>query len=188
MTAFWTAFIYVFLAEIGDKTQLMTLAFTAKYKGGLVLSAVSVATALINLVSVGLGEGLGKLLPMFWINLFAGTAFIIFGIWELRPEDDDAEKVKVSRFGPFMTVALAFFFAELGDKTMLAAVAIASKYHAFFEVWAGSTLGLIGSNALAILAGHHLNERISAQWMKIAIAVVYIVSGGFALYEAYSHH
>jgi Ca2+/H+ antiporter, TMEM165/GDT1 family len=188
LTAFWTAFIYVFLAEVGDKTQLMTLAFTAKYKAGVVLAAVSAATAVINLISVGLGEGLGKLLPMFWINIFAGTAFIIFGLWELRPEDENAEKVKESRLGPFMTVALAFFFAELGDKTMLAAVAIASKYHAFWQVWAGSTVGLIGSNAIAIVAGHALNNRISEKWMKIAIAIVYIGSGAFALYEAFRHH
>lgn len=188
MAAFWTALVYVFLAEIGDKTQLMTLGFAARYDGRIVLAAVCIATALINLISVGLGVGVGKLLPVFWINIVAGLAFIAFGIWELIPEHEDEEKITESRFGPLMTVMLAFFCAELGDKTMLAAVAIASREpQQFFQVWLGSTIGLVASNTLAIVAGKLVKERLSAKALKITIAVVYIISGLAALAEAFMH-
>ncbi len=188
MAAFWTALIYVFLAEIGDKTQLMTLGFAARYRGRVVLAGVFIATALINLISVGLGVGVGKLLPVFWINMVAGLAFIAFGIWELKPEHEDEEKIRESRFGPLMTVIVAFFCAELGDKTMLAAVAIASRQpQQFFQVWLGSTIGLVASNALAIVAGKLVKERLSAKALKIAIAVVYIISGLAAIAEALLH-
>lgn len=187
MAAFWTALVYVFLAEIGDKTQLMTLAFAARYRGRTVLAGVTVATALINLISVGLGVGVGKLLPVFWINIIAGLAFIAFGIWELKPEDEDAEEISEGKFGPLMTVIVAFFCAELGDKTMLAAVAIASRQPQFFQVWLGSTVGLVASNALAIVAGKLVKERLSAKRLKMAIAVVYIISGLAAIAEAVRH-
>jgi putative Ca2+/H+ antiporter (TMEM165/GDT1 family) len=186
LAPFWTALIYVFLAEMGDKTQLMTLAFSARYKGRVVLAGVTVATALINLLSVGLGVGVGKLLPVFWINLVAGIAFIVFGIWELRPEDEDEKEASESKLGPFMTVVVAFFLAELGDKTMLAAVAIASRQPQFLQVWLGSTIGLVASNALAIVAGKAAKDRFSAKWLKIAIAIIYIVSGLYAVAQAWS--
>jgi putative Ca2+/H+ antiporter (TMEM165/GDT1 family) len=188
VTAFWTALFYVFIAEIGDKTQLMTVAFTARHKPLLVLSAVAVATAVINLISVGLGAVVGNVLSLFWINLLAGVAFIIFGIMELKSEDEDNAKENSSKFGPFFTVMFSFFFAELGDKTMLAAFAIASKEQQFWQVWAGSTVGLVGSNALAVVAGSYLRKSLSARKLKIAIAVVYILSGALAIYEATKHH
>ncbi len=188
MTAFWTALVYVFLAEMGDKTQLMTLAFAARYRGRVVLAGVSIATALINLISVGLGVGVGKLLPVFWINIVAGLAFIAFGIWELKPEHEGKDNIAESRFGPLMTVIVAFFVAELGDKTMLAAVAIASQHSQYVLVWLGSTIGLVASNALAIVAGKLVKDRLSAEWLKIGIAAVYIISGLAALAQAVMQH
>jgi Ca2+/H+ antiporter, TMEM165/GDT1 family len=182
MAAFWIALIYVFLAEIGDKTQFMTIAFATRYKGRIVLAGVVVATALINLVSVGLGEWIGKLLPTIWINLVSGLAFIVFGIWELRPENiNQSENYKESRFGPFVTVASALFLAEFGDKTMLATAAIAGSEHNFFQVWAGSTAGLVASNALAIFAGRAVKTKLSTKKTTIAIAVIYIVTGILAI-------
>lgn len=188
LAAFWTALIYVFLAEMGDKTQLITLGFAARYKGRVVLVGVCIATALINLISVGLGAAVGKLLPVFWINVVAGLAFIALGIWELNFEHEDKEMISQSRFGPLMTVIVAFFCAELGDKTMLVAVAIASRQPEFFQVWLGSTIGLAASNALAIIAGKLVKERLSARGLKITIAVIYIISGLASIAESLWHH
>ncbi len=186
MSGFWAALVYVFLAEIGDKTQLMTLGFSARYEGRIVLAGVFIATGLINLISVALGSSLGHLLPVFWINLVAGLAFIIFGIWELIPEKEEKAGLNViSKFGPVITIATTFFLAELGDKTMLAAVAVASRYQDFWGVWAGSTLGLVGSNALAIVAGKLVKDRLSTKRLKMAVAVVYILSGLLALWDAF---
>src|ERR1700722_8763308 len=124
MHAFWTAFVFIFMAEMGDKTQFMTLAMSAKYKGRVVLAGVTLGTLVISLVSVALGQTVGKLLPTFWINILAGTAFIIFGLLELKGDDaEEAEgetnedrktaKDKLGRFGPIVTIATTFFVAEL---------------------------------------------------------------------------
>lgn len=178
MPAFWTALVYVFLAEMGDKTQLMTLGFAGRYNGSVVLAGVFLASALINLISVGLGVGFGALLPVFWINVVAGIAFILFGLWELRPEKQDEDhQSKENKFGPLVTVMVAFFCAELGDKTMLASVAIASKQPQFFQVWLGSTIALTAANALAIVAGKFVKERLSAKVIKIGVAALFVISG-----------
>jgi Ca2+/H+ antiporter, TMEM165/GDT1 family len=183
--AFWTALVYVFLAELGDKTQLMTMSFAVKYKPTVVLGATFLAIALLNLLSVGLGQALGKFLPIFWVNLVAGIAFVTFGILELRPEKDDQEaSAKPNHLGPFLTIATAFLVAEVGDKTMLATFAIAAREHDFVQVWLGSTVGLFSCNALAILAGHFLKNYLSSKKLKYGIASVYIFSGLFAIKQA----
>jgi putative Ca2+/H+ antiporter (TMEM165/GDT1 family) len=116
-------------------------------------------------------------LPIFWVNLLAGIAFIIFGILELRGEKDDDDQSPKGHFGPFMTITLSFIMAEMGDKTMLATFAIATREHNFVQVWAGSTLGLFSCNALAIVAGHFLKNYLSSKKLKYGIAAIYIFSG-----------
>jgi len=184
--AFWTALIYVFLAEVGDKTQLMTVGFAVKYRPAIVLAATLLATGLLNLLSVGLGEAIGQFLSIFWINLLAGLAFIVFGILELQNEkDEEQEQSKKQHFGPFLTITLSFLMAEIGDKTMLATFAIATREKEFFQVWAGSTLGLFSCNALAIVAGHFLKNYLSSKKLKYCIAAVYILSGLAAIKKAF---
>jgi Ca2+/H+ antiporter, TMEM165/GDT1 family len=186
---FWAALIFVFMAEMGDKTQLMTLGFSAKYKAVTVFFGVCLATLLINLISVGLGEGFGKLCPTFWVNMVAGVSFIAFGIWTLRGDHaEESERPHFGKHGPLMTVVISFFLAELGDKTMLTAMAVASRYHNFFAVWMGSTIGLVASNTLAIFAGKAVGNRLSAKSIQTGIAVIYIVSGCFAIGDTLLHH
>jgi putative Ca2+/H+ antiporter (TMEM165/GDT1 family) len=128
MNAFWIALFFVLVAEMGDKTQLVARAFATRYKASVVMSGVFGATLVIHLFSVVLGEAAGMALPVFWINLLAGLSFIGFGLWTLRGDElGDEEKLKESRFGPLLTVGVTFFLAELGDKTMLATVTIASQ-------------------------------------------------------------
>ena len=189
MKGFWAALFFVFMAEMGDKTQLMTLAFSAKYKAMTVLLGVCLATLLINLISVALGQGFGKVFPAYWVNLIAGCAFIGFGIWTLRGDHaKEEEKPHFGKHGPLMTVIIAFFLAELGDKTMLTAVAVASRYHDFLGVWMGATVGLVASNALAILAGKAVGNRLSGRSIQIAVAVVYVGSGCLAIADTLLHH
>jgi putative Ca2+/H+ antiporter (TMEM165/GDT1 family) len=188
MKEFWAALFFVFMAEMGDKTQLMTLGFSAKYKALTVFIGVCIATLLINLISVGLGEGVGELFPKFWVNLVAGVAFIAFGIWTLRGDHSkEEEKPHFGKHGPLMTVIIAFFLAELGDKTMLTAIAVASRYHNFMAVWVGSTVGLVASNALAIVAGKAVGDRLSAKSVQLGVAVIYIVSGCLAIGDTLLH-
>jgi putative Ca2+/H+ antiporter (TMEM165/GDT1 family) len=185
MTAFWISLLIVLIAEMGDKTQLVALAFATRYKASTVLLGVFLATLVVHLLSVALGEVMGLALPVFRIKLLAGLAFIGFGLWTLRGDDlGDEEKLTGSRFGPLLTVATTFFPAELGDKTMLATVTIASEQRAFVPVWLGSTLGMILADGLAIIVGKVMGKSLPERLIKYGAAAVFILSGLYTLWEA----
>jgi putative Ca2+/H+ antiporter (TMEM165/GDT1 family) len=199
LAAFCTSFFLIFMAEMGDKTQFMTMALSAKHRATVVLTGVAAGTLLISLLSVILGQTVGTFLSKFWLNLLAGLAFIAFGLWSLRAEKEEEEGQKAAAeeekreaeskpgaLRPIVAVATAFFIAELGDKTMLATIVIAGRDHDhFIAVWLGSTLGLLASNALGILAGKLLADKLSAKSMHYLIAAIYCISGGLAIFEAF---
>jgi putative Ca2+/H+ antiporter (TMEM165/GDT1 family) len=178
MVAFWQSLAFITLAEMGDKTQLVSLAFATRFSARIVLAGIFVATLLVHLVSVAIGELLGLMIPTFWVTLAAGLAFVGFGFWTLRGDtlDEDAT-AKRHRFGPFVTVAIAFFLAELGDKTMLATITLASQLQEWAPVWLGSTLGMVIADGLAILVGIVAGKRLPARAIRFGSAAVFIVSG-----------
>lgn len=185
MAAFWIAFFFVFMAEMGDKTQLMTLTFATRYRARTVLAAVLIATLVIHLFSVSLGEIIGLALPLFWINLLAGIIFVCFGLWTLRQEETVNERSPSrDRFGPLITVAATFFLAEIGDRTMLATVMIATRERSFFSVWFGSTAGMALANGLAIMVGRLLGKRLPEKLLHYGTALIFVISGLFALVKA----
>ena len=108
--AFLISFFFVLVAEMGDKTQLVALAFAARYPARTVLAGVFWATLVVHLVSVAIGEVVGAALPTFWINLLAGAAFVGFGLWTLRGDDlEEGETSRLRRVGPLLTVAADIF-------------------------------------------------------------------------------
>ena len=178
MLAFWQSLFFIALAEMGDKTQLVALAFATRFSVRVVLAGVFVATLVVHLFSVAIGEVLGLVIPPFWLTLAAGVAFIGFGLWTLRGDTLDADRPSAARkFGPFLTVAIAFFLAELGDKTMLATVTLASQFREAITVWIGSTLGMVVADGLAVLVGLAIGKRLPAQAIKYGSATVFIISG-----------
>src|SRR5216683_1824204 len=184
MPPFLIALFFVFIAEMGDKTQLVALAFATRYAARTVLAGVFAATLLVHLFSVVLGELVGLALPVFWVKLLAGVAFLGFGLWTLRGDElDEDERVAERRFGPVVTVAIAFFLAELGDKTMLATVTIASQQHDFAGVWLGSTLGMVVADGLAIIVGKVLGKQLPEKTIKYGAAAIFIVTGVVTLAE-----
>ena len=186
MTAFWISLIYVFVAEMGDKTQLVALAFATKFKTLTVLVGVFAATFAIHLFSVLLGEAVGFALPVFWIKIVAGISFIIFGLWTLRGDKlDDEEIPNKSKFSPFLTVATTFFIAELGDKTMLATITIASEQQSFVAVWIGSTVGMVIADGLAIIVGKIMGKNLPEKLIKYVGAGIFLISGLWTLWEAF---
>lgn len=188
MSAFWIALVFVLVAEMGDKTQLVALAFATRYPTKIVLAGVFGATLLIHLFSVLIGEAASLALPVFWIKLAAGLAFILFGLWTLRGDTlGEEEKLAESRFGPLMTVATTFFLAELGDKTMLATITIASQQQSFVGVWLGSTLGMVIADGLAIIVGRVMGKRLPERAIKYGATAVFILSGLFTLARAWAH-
>jgi len=186
MTAFWISLLFVFIAEMGDKTQLVALAFATRYKASIVVSGVFIATILIHLVSVFIGEAASFAIPVFWIKMIAGSAFIVFGLWTLRGDKlEDEEKLTTSKLGPLLTVATTFFIAELGDRTMLMTITIASQQNSFVGVWLGSTVGMVIADGLAIIVGKVMGKKIPENIMKYGAAILFIVSGLYTLYEAF---
>ena len=179
MLAFLQSLVLIALAEMGDKTQLVALAFATRFSARVVLAGVFVATLVVHLFSVAIGEALGVMLPTFWLTLGAGAAFIGFGLWTLRGDtlDDDDRPSAARRFGPFVTVVIAFFLAELGDKTMLATVTLASQLRDALPVWIGSTLGMVVADGIAVIIGLVIGKRLPTRAIKYGSATVFILSG-----------
>lgn len=185
MAAFWVALFFVFVAEMGDKTQLVALAFATRYETRTVMAGVFAATLLIHLFSVLLGTVAGLAIPIFWIKLLAGLSFIGFGLWTLRgDEPEDEEKLRENRFGPLATVTATFFLAELGDKTMLATVAVASAQQSFLGVWLGSTVGMVLADGLAIIVGKAMGRSLPEAVIRYVAALIFLISGLVAIAEA----
>ena len=187
MTAFWISLIYVFVAEMGDKTQLVALAFATKFKTLTVLAGVFIATFAVHLFSVLIGEAVSFALPIFWIQILAGISFIIFGLWTLRGDTLDENEIEnKSRYGPLLTVTTTFFLAELGDKTMLATITIASEQQSFVAVWLGSTIGMVIADALAIIIGKVMGKNLPENLVRYVGAAIFLISGVWTLWEAFA--
>jgi putative Ca2+/H+ antiporter (TMEM165/GDT1 family) len=178
MRAFAIAAFFVFIAEMGDKTQLVALLFATRYRAMTVLGGVFGATFLVHLISVGLGEIAGTVIPEVWIRILSGIAFISFGIWSFFGDKLD-EKAGVSeyRWGPILTVGTTFFLAELGDKTMLTTITIASEQRQFAAVWLGSTIGMVAADGIAIAAAKTMRKRLPEKALRYSAAVIFIISG-----------
>lgn len=182
MTAFAASFIFVVLAEMGDKTQLLAMAFATRFRASVVLWGVFAATALNHLLAVIVGNYLTRFVPMHVIQLAAAVSFILFGLWTIRGDELNGEDKKFD-FYPFWTVAIAFFIAEMGDKTQLATVALAVKYQAIMPVWLGTTAAMIVADAFGIVVGILLGKRIPARLIKWGSACIFAAFGIYGIHE-----
>jgi putative Ca2+/H+ antiporter (TMEM165/GDT1 family) len=190
MSAVWTSlvlsFAVIFVAELGDKSQLMALTFATRYRALPVLVGISAATAVVHAVSVGIGYGLGAALPTDWISLAAALAFFAFALWTLRGDkltDDEREKAERSTRSAVVAASVAFFLAELGDKTMLATITLATD-HGWFGTWLGSTLGMVAADALAIAVGRLLGRTLPERIIRYGAAALFAVFGIWLLVSA----
>jgi putative Ca2+/H+ antiporter (TMEM165/GDT1 family) len=183
MTSILASLAFVFLAEMGDKTQLLAMAFATRFRWQVVLWGVFVATAMNHLLAVYVGNYLTTVMPLAYIKIAAALSFIFFGLWTLRGDKLENEYKKFN-FGPFWTVAIAFFLAEMGDKTQLATVALAAEYRTIVPVWFGTTTGMVLADAVGIIVGIVLHKKIPEKQVKWFAALVFIASGLWGLYEA----
>ncbi len=186
MQAFLLSFGVIFIAELGDKSQLMAMTFAARYKFWTVLAGITAATALVHLASVGVGRAVGVNLPTTLINVVAGIAFLFFAAWTLRGDeltaDEEAKAHRIAR-SAFVAVAVAFFLAELGDKTMLATITLATT-EGWFGTWLGSTVGMVAADALAIGVGAILGKRLPERVVRIGAAVLFLIFGVLLIVES----
>jgi Ca2+/H+ antiporter, TMEM165/GDT1 family len=175
----WLSAAVIFVAELGDKSQLMALAFAARYRAATVLAGITAATLVVHLASVAIGGVLDAALPTRPINILAGLAFLAFAAWTLRGDrltDDDEARAARRRRSAFMAVAVTFFLAELGDKTMLATVTLAAR-EPWLATWIGSTVGMVAADALAIVAGRVLGKRLPERAVRIGAAASFVAFG-----------
>ncbi|MFE3754058.1 TMEM165/GDT1 family protein [Nocardia tengchongensis] len=186
------SFGVLFLAELGDKSQLMALTFALRYHWWVVLSGITVASVLVNLIAVGVGHFLGAALPTGVISLFAAATLIGVGLWTLREslsnstdEGDEAAPPTMSR-SAFLVVLSAFLLAELGDRTMFATMALATNNN-WVAVWIGSVAGMVAAGGLAIVIGVTVGKHIPERIIAVCSGLLFLYFGALTLLEAFAH-
>lgn len=185
MDALALSFVVIFLAELGDKSQLMALAFATRYRALTVLAAVTIATLVVHAGSVLIGTAAALALPTALIQVVAGLSFFGFAIWTLRGDELGAnEQGRALRSGHWalLTIGAAFFLAELGDKTMLATITLATTEEPL-GTWLGSTLGMVAADALAIGVGAVMGSRLPERTIKALAATAFVAFGALLIAE-----
>ena len=183
MEALATSFGLVFLAELGDKSMLLALAFATRYRPWPVLGGIAIAAFTMLGLSTLIGAALGAALPEQALAIGGGLLFVGFGIWTLRPESDDEDDVaEVKGSSVLLGVTGAFLIAEFGDKTMLATATLASTQPAL-PTWLGASLGMTVASGIAIVVGAVLGARIPERATRIAAGVAFLAFGAWLLVE-----
>jgi putative Ca2+/H+ antiporter (TMEM165/GDT1 family) len=178
LEAVWLGFALVFVAELGDKSQLLVVSLAARLPRLAVLAGVATAAALMQLVSVAAGALLADRLPERLLQVAAAVLFLAFAVWTLvsGPEDDDDEPVRSTGRSAYLVSASAFMLAELGDKTMLATIALASRADRV-GVWIGTTAAMVLSAAIAVLVGGAVARRVPERVVRYAAAAAFAIVG-----------
>lgn len=169
----------VVLAEMGDKTQLLAMAFATKYKASKVMIGVLIATILNHALAVAVGNYITRFdSAQVWIQGIAALSFIFFGLWTIRGDKLEGEENRTTKYGAVVTVAVAFFFAEMGDKTQLATIALAAKF-SVSPLWVlmGTLTGMMIADAIGIFVGVIMCKNISGRKIKLVSAGAFILFG-----------
>jgi len=171
------AFAFIFIAEMGDKTQILVMAFATKYDVKKVLLGIFIGSLLNHGLAVLLGNTLLKMIDPNILQIIAGFAFILFAIWNLKMGEDEEQTEKKVKYGPIVTVAIALFIGELGDKTQLTAITLStySQYPLFTLM--GTVTGMVVTGAVGIYVGIKLGSKIPEFFIKLSAAVIFFIFG-----------
>ncbi|RLJ63542.1 TMEM165/GDT1 family protein [Sulfurisoma sediminicola] len=185
LEAFLTSTVLVAVAEIGDKTQLLSFVLAARLrKPGAIIAGIFVATVLNHALAGSVGVWLAQMISPQWLPWITGMVFIAFGLWTLHPDslDDDP---KMHRAGAFVTTTIAFFIAEMGDKTQLATVALGAQFQGVLvAVVMGTTVGMMLANVPAVLIGEKLAQRLPLTTIRWIAAALFIATGALTIWGA----
>lgn len=184
MEAFLVSTGLVALAEMGDKTQLLSLLLAARFrKPWPIVAGIFVATLANHALAGAVGSWVTNLLGPETLRWILGGSFIAMAVWMLIPDklDDGDAPSQGSHLGVFATTVVAFFLAEMGDKTQVATVMLAARFHAWAEVVAGTTLGMMLANAPVVWFGDRIVRRVPIRLVHAVSAVVFLVLGAAAL-------
>jgi Ca2+/H+ antiporter, TMEM165/GDT1 family len=174
MEAFVISTSVVALAEIGDKTQLLALILAAKFRRPLpILLAILAATLANHAFAGAIGAWLTRFLGPDILRWVLGISFLAMAIWTLIPDKFDESDARLARFGVFGTTLLAFFLAEMGDKTQIATIALAAQYQSLVAVVLGTTLGMMIANVPAVLLGDRIAHRMPVRLVHTVAAAIF---------------
>lgn len=178
MESFFVSTGIVALAEIGDKTQLLAFILAAKYRKPIpIIVGILVATIANHAFAGALGSWITSLVAPETMRWVLGLSFVGMAIWTLIPDKFDEDEAKLAKFGVFGTTVIAFFLAEMGDKTQVATVALAAQYHAFFSVVAGTTFGMMIANVPAVLLGDKIAHKMPVRVVHAIAAGIFAILG-----------
>ena len=173
----WQSFLLIAATEMGDKTQLLAILLVTRFrKPKTILAGIFCATVLNHALASSFGLWLTQNIAPKTLEYALSASFLLFAVWILIP--DKEEDAKVRKYGAFFTTFVAFFLAEMGDKTQLATVAMAAKQGEFLWVTIGTTLGMMFSDGLAVLLGEQLTKKIPLSILR------YVTAGIFLLFAA----
>lgn len=183
MEAFLASTLLVALAEIGDKTQLLSFVLAARLRRPwAIVAGILVATLANHALAGWVGTWIGSFFSPEALRWVTGIVFIAFGLWTLKPDElDEDEAPKASHAGAFVTTTIAFFLAEMGDKTQFATIALAARFDSLVWVVAGTTLGMMAANVPAVLIGEKLAKKLPLTQIRWAAAAVFAMTGVLTL-------
>jgi len=172
--------LLVALAEMGDRTQLLAIMLASRYRRPIpILLGILVATIANHSLAALAGFYLSSILQAAWFKYAVSVSFIAMALWALVPDKEDADEDKPRRWrmGVFLTTLVSFFLVEIGDKTQVATVALAARYHDVLVVAAGTTTGMMLANIPAVFLGHAVTRVLPINALRIAAAVLYLILG-----------
>ena len=177
MHAFLVSTAVVALAEFGDKTQLLSLLLAARFRRPLPIMCGILLATLANHAAAGLvGVMFGSLIDGTWLRWVLGVSFLAVAVWALIPDRIDEREASL-RSGAFLTTLVAFFLAEIGDKTQIATIGLAARFDQLGPVVLGTTLGMMLANVPAVLLGDRMAGRLPVGAIRIAAALVFAALG-----------
>ena len=178
LESFLVSTLVVGLAEIGDKTQILSLILAARFQRPVPIIFGILLATLANHALAGLaGTVAGALFSGAWMRWILGISFLSVAVWALFPDKYEGNAEAVSRLGAFASTLVAFFLAEIGDKTQIATIGLAARFEQFYPVVLGTTLGMMLANIPAVLIGDRIADKLPVRAIRITAAAVFVVLG-----------
>lgn len=179
------SFLLIFFAEMGDKSQLLAMAFATRYSVKKVITGIFIGALLNHGLAVALGNYISSFIPITYIQIIAGFIFIVFSLLTLKPDkSNEEEEDKDYKFGPILTVASAFFMGELGDKTQLTAITLGSNSVYPLAVLTGTVTGMVFTGGIGIFIGKKLGDKVPELAMKISASSLFLFFGFTKLFQS----
>ncbi len=185
MDIIFASTLLVAFAEIGDKTMLLAIILAARFRAPWpIIAGIFAATIVNHALAAWAGSAISGLLDGYWFRLAIAVGFLVMAVWILIPDRiDEDEADKPLRHGVFLATTIAFFMAEMGDKTQIATVALGARYHDVGLVAIGTTLGMMIANVPAVFLGERITRIIPLRIMRIAAAIIFALLGALAIRE-----